>query len=329
MNQATIESKKEPKKPKSALRDTAKIITINKLSQGQIVQIEGRTTFQLNINPSKSEEMLQSAATGNAKTVVFASGNNVSMNFTKFTSMSKIHILGTVLNIEKQGNITNILIDDGTGSIIIRSFEENKTIESLTTNKIIRCIGRIREYNEQIYIFPEIIKETNTGWLHWLHSKLNNSKETSTTKKAKTKTTKQPKSKMQNLNSAPGKSNFPSTKTEIEPIQKQIKAKKDQEAKQNLQIEVKNNETKPKIEKPLQTKETPSKPKIPKQEEQNQNPYELLINIIKNKDSGQGVPIESIIQETKENIKEASKFIEKMLEQGDIFQNAPGKVKVL
>ena len=56
-------------------------------------------------------------------------------------------------------------------------------------------------------------------------------------------------------------------------------------------------------------------------------PVQKLTNLIKELDTGDGVLIEELI--SKSPLNETEQLIEKMLENGDIFQNLPGKVKVL
>ena len=56
-------------------------------------------------------------------------------------------------------------------------------------------------------------------------------------------------------------------------------------------------------------------------------PAEKMMSLIKELDRGQGVLIEELIE--KSPLKETELLITKMLENGEIFQNAPGKVKIL
>ena len=53
----------------------------------------------------------------------------------------------------------NLIIDDGSGNIGLRSFEDNKTIEKLNIGESILVIGRPREFGNQRYIVIEIIKK--------------------------------------------------------------------------------------------------------------------------------------------------------------------------
>ena len=56
-------------------------------------------------------------------------------------------------------------------------------------------------------------------------------------------------------------------------------------------------------------------------------PIQKIIHLITELDKGDGVFIEEIIE--KSTLNETEKLIQNMLENGDIFQNYPGKIKVL
>lgn len=77
----------------------------------------------------------------------------------------RCNIMGTVLQIEEVGSLTNILLDDGTGQILIRSFEPLPHLKQLSIGTPLLLIGRIRKYNEERYISPEIVKPISPAWL--------------------------------------------------------------------------------------------------------------------------------------------------------------------
>ncbi|HLC81183.1 MAG TPA: hypothetical protein VJH68_00845 [Candidatus Nanoarchaeia archaeon] len=60
---------------------------------------------------------------------------------------------------------------------------------------------------------------------------------------------------------------------------------------------------------------------------ENKFPVEKIVELIKMLDSGGGADLEEVLE--KSPLAETEKLIEKMLESGDIFQNLPGKIKVL
>jgi RPA family protein len=60
----------------------------------------------------------------------------------------------------------SVLIDDGTGRMSVRDFQENKMFNTIKLGDPVFVIGKPREYNGQVYIFPEIIK--NIGDTKWI-----------------------------------------------------------------------------------------------------------------------------------------------------------------
>lgn len=162
----------------------------------------------------------------------------------------RVNVLATVLRKEEQGNITHILIDDGTAQITTRFFEQHPLLPTLTTGDIIMIIGRGRVYNNERYISPEIIKRVNPLWLKIRKKEVEES---------------------------------------IEPV------------KENLSEEM--------------------------VEQEKLLPREKIIQIIKQSDDGQGVAIEEIIE--KISLPDVETILKKMLEEGEIFQIIPGKVKML
>jgi len=79
--------------------------------------------------------------------------------------MYRVNVLGIVVHKEVLGSITNFQIDDGTGKIIGRFFEENKVAKELWPGTAILIIGKIRLYNEEKYLSPEIVKKMSPLWL--------------------------------------------------------------------------------------------------------------------------------------------------------------------
>lgn len=70
---------------------------------------------------------------------------------------------------------------------------------------------------------------------------------------------------------------------------------------------------------------SPSPNKIP--EDNSTHKPDVIYELIKKLDSGEGIPTDDIIK--KSNIHDAEKFINKLLENGDVFELKPGVLKVL
>ena len=56
-----------------------------------------------------------------------------------------------------------LVVDDSTGSIVVRAFEQHFTAN---TGEPVLIIGRPRLYNNEPYILGEIVKRTEIGWLN-------------------------------------------------------------------------------------------------------------------------------------------------------------------
>ena len=200
----------------------------------------------------------------------------------------RINIIATLVHKELRGSVTSVLIDDGTGKIILRLFEENKTSLNLEVGDVVQVIGKIRIFNQEKYIFPEIIKKINGAWLKVRFLEL---------QKENKQAEKKSIEKIEKIEGKKGEV-IKESKKEIIPI------KKTEENNVNFEVvseEIEEND-------PLL-------------------PYEKLSQLITQLDKGDGVMIEEIIE--KSPLEKTEEFIEKMLENGDIFQNLPGKVRLL
>ena len=80
--------------------------------------------------------------------------------------VSRVNLIGTVVSSNKDTGYTNIYLDDGSGKISVRAFEQNPAMDSLSIGDPVFIIGRPREYGQEIYVLPEIIKKIlNMNWL--------------------------------------------------------------------------------------------------------------------------------------------------------------------
>lgn len=87
--------------------------------------------------------------------------------------VSRVNILGIIIG-EDEGVFT---IDDGTGKIQVRSFDEEKKYSEKKIGDIVIVIGRPRVFNEQKYIVLEIIKTIdNLKWIEYRMLELKNVK---------------------------------------------------------------------------------------------------------------------------------------------------------
>lgn len=177
----------------------------------------------------------------------------------------RVNIAAAILHKEMAGSITNILIDDGSEKIILRSFEENKAVRELAVGDAILIIGKVRAYNKEKYISPEIVKKIDPLWLRVRSLELKNLQE-----------------------DHDGDSSICGG---IEDLPENEEAKGE------------------------------------KIEDDFLLPVEKLRKLILELDDGDGVPIEEVVD--KSPLDKTEDLIQKMLEKGDIFQNTPGKIKIL
>ncbi len=70
--------------------------------------------------------------------------------------VSRINIIGVVIDVKEQEKMQNVVIDDGTGKITIRCFEKRTDAK---IGEVMLVVGRIRQYGNEKYITPEIMKK--------------------------------------------------------------------------------------------------------------------------------------------------------------------------
>jgi RPA family protein len=75
--------------------------------------------------------------------------------------LTRVRILGTIVDkfLSESGRLAAITLDDGTDTIRVKSFNPVSRFDPFDTGKIVDVIGKVREYQEELYLIPEIIKE--------------------------------------------------------------------------------------------------------------------------------------------------------------------------
>ncbi|MBN1645024.1 hypothetical protein JW851_03225 [Candidatus Woesearchaeota archaeon] len=82
------------------------------------------------------------------------------------SKVSRVNLMGVVVSVGEDTGFQSVFIDDGSGKVSIRAFEQNEVLASLNIGDCILIIGRPREFGSEIYVLPEIIKKiTNPKWL--------------------------------------------------------------------------------------------------------------------------------------------------------------------
>jgi RPA family protein len=73
---------------------------------------------------------------------------------------SRISVLSTVVNkfISEDGNYGTITLDDGTETIRVKVFGPDVAkIKSVELGQTVRCVGKLKQYSDEVYIYPEFI----------------------------------------------------------------------------------------------------------------------------------------------------------------------------
>ncbi len=163
------------------------------------------------------------------------------------TKVSRANVLGVVVLKTDESNHKTILIDDGSGRLPVRSFENHDIFNEVNIGDVVLVIGRPREFGEK-YLVPEIVKKVHDkAWVEVRKLELRR----------------------------------PEVKIEEEEV----------------------------IAAPAS------------------NPIDKIFSLIKAEDTGSGVDVEEIIK--KSNVSEAEKIIRTLLEEGEIFELRPGRIKIL
>ncbi len=175
---------------------------------------------------------------------------------TEVGKVSRVNIMAVVVG--RDGD--NLIIDDGSGKISLRSFGE-VPLENFEVGDKVLIIGRPRTYNEELYLAAEAVKEIkNDKWLDY-------------------------------------------RKLEIDLLPK-VEVEEKQE-----QAEV--------VEEDVSEKQEQAEERVEGGQE--------IIQKIKELDEGNGAEVDDVI----EGVDNGERIMNNLMEEGEVFEIKPGKVKVL
>ena len=78
--------------------------------------------------------------------------------------ISRVNVMGVIVQKLELDNYKTIMMDDGTGRISTRVFEENMLLDKVDVGDVVLIIGRPREFSSEKYIIIETIKKINPIW---------------------------------------------------------------------------------------------------------------------------------------------------------------------
>ncbi|MCK5233279.1 MAG: OB-fold nucleic acid binding domain-containing protein [Candidatus Aenigmarchaeota archaeon] len=87
--------------------------------------------------------------------------------------LSRVHLFGIVREVfaSEDNKYAFITIDDTTGIIRCKAFGNTEVVTDIKAGHMVDVIGRIREYNDEVYIMPEIVRvqsDPNIETLRWV-----------------------------------------------------------------------------------------------------------------------------------------------------------------
>ena len=89
-------------------------------------------------------------------------------NFVKVgeRQISRTNIIATIIDIQPGANFGSITVDDGSGALQVRAFNEDSAkLNQLNVGDVVIIIGRPRRYGSQMFISYEIVKKLDSLWL--------------------------------------------------------------------------------------------------------------------------------------------------------------------
>ena len=161
--------------------------------------------------------------------------------------ISRANLIATIVSKEEEEPMNNLVIDDGSGRISVKSFDDKEFGQHTKIGEVVLLIGRPREYGTERYFLGEVIKKVdNKDWI-----------------------------KIRQL---------------------ELKYEKPPEQAEELK-------------------------------EKTSNIITDVITLIRELDQGKGADYEEVLSKT--NNQEADNTIKNLLEQGEVFEIKPGKLKIL
>jgi RPA family protein len=80
--------------------------------------------------------------------------------------ISRINLIARVVDISKESPNNSLVVDDGTGTISVRSFEGVLELKDISIGDVVNIIAKPREFGQEKYLLHEIIKKIKeNGWI--------------------------------------------------------------------------------------------------------------------------------------------------------------------
>jgi len=207
--------------------------------------------------------------------------------------VSRARILATVMNkfVTEDGKYGFLVLDDGTETIRAKVFKTTKILNGIDVGDLVDVIGKIKEYDDELYIAPEIVRKIDDpNFVVLRKAELLEQKKKFEEIKRKIK-------------------EFQKRTSDLEEIKKLAQA-------ENIPEEV--------VESVVESEEAEEEEK-----EDKKSMKESILNIIERLDDGTGAEYSKVIVESKLNENEVEEIINELLTEGICYEPRPGKIKRL
>lgn len=80
--------------------------------------------------------------------------------------LSRVRVLGLVVDkyTKEDSNYASITIDDGTQTVRCKVFVNTKIFDGIVAGDLVDVFAKIKEYNGEVYIMPEIVKKVGANY---------------------------------------------------------------------------------------------------------------------------------------------------------------------
>jgi RPA family protein len=80
--------------------------------------------------------------------------------------LSRVRVLGLIVDkfISPDEKFAAVTLDDGTDTIRCKSFINIKIFDGITPGDLVDTFGKLREYNGEVYVTPEIVRKVNSNF---------------------------------------------------------------------------------------------------------------------------------------------------------------------
>lgn len=88
------------------------------------------------------------------------------------SNVSRVNIMATLVY-KSEDAYSSAIIDDGSGRISLKSFENKAFFANVDVGDAVLIIGKVREFGNERHVLPEIVKKINTEWMNVRNLELN------------------------------------------------------------------------------------------------------------------------------------------------------------